>query len=1279
VLAVADPGTYAGAYGTLTLAGDGGYDYVLDNGAVQSLAEGQSVVDRFDYHASDGSESVAGSLAVTIAGTNDAPQAIDLYATAGEDGPAVALVPEYTDVDTGDTHVVTVGRLGNAGFERGDFLGWALSDAALGEIAAGDAPEGERYASLSTGAGQDEYTTLARLVTLGEGELLTGFADFIAGDELPYDDDAYVSIRMVGGATTYLFNASVGSVGDYGESGWASWDFVAPEAGTYILEAGVRNFGDNGADSRLLLDGIEQLTPAPGVTLAADNSIEYDPGGRFEWLAEGESVADFFSYTVTDAHGAQSVAAGAVEVTGANDAPLFGAGDLAGGVLEDNALPASASLEASGLIEFGDVDLSDAHVVAASALGTGYLGEFATWLIADSTGGATGALAWSFATDNGALDALGAGETLEQSYEVTVDDGHAGGTDARTVTIALSGVNDAPVTADDAGAVQEDTVLEAEGNVLGNDYDVDAHDVLTVADPGTYAGAWGSLALAADGGYRYTLDNDLAQSLAEGQEVEDVFTYLATDGVASTAAELTITVRGVNDAPVTVDDAASVQEDGILIASGNVLANDSDIDSIDVLSVGDPGIYGALSLALDGSYVYTLANESDAVQGLRAGQTVTDVFGYEATDGIASTPGTLTVTITGANDAPVANPDTGAAQEDGGPVTLSSAMLLANDLDVDVGDTKAIVAVSGSAAGAAVSLSAGDVIYDVGGLFQSLREGATATDTFDYTMADAAGATSEATVTMTVTGVNDAPFVVTPIDDQTAAAGQAFSFTVAPETFADIDEGDVLTWSATLADGTDLPAWLSFDPETHTFLGTPPGGGAGGTDLDCGCDGETGGGTVTDSLDLRVVATDTAGASAEDVFTLAITGVSSGGIAPIIGTKGNDILTGTPGNDVFDGRAGYDRMAGGAGDDVYYVDRTGNKVDLVTENANEGYDTIYSSTDYTLTANLEELHLIGYGALEGRGNGLANILVGNSGNNRLYGEGGNDLLLDDAGNDVLDGGAGNDILDGGAGNDRLSGGIGNDLFVYTLGGGNDLVQDSGGQDAVRFGDGIVAGDVTVLRSGDHLVLRLAELGGSVTLKDWFSSTAKRVEQVQFADGTVWDEAAMQAQVATGGTDGGSGGGWYGGDCGSWWTGSGGSNDSWSSGGGYHDDRDGHDDDKDRDDRLRDAIGARLARNAPYDFTALTMYLERENGGGYGATSAEDVAARWLAVQNCVTRLADRDAHCGDNDSGDGHGDFGGCGDDGTRSKWGYDGSTGQESGWGGMSTFSGLVEGYSKL
>ncbi len=145
-----------------------------------------------------------------------------------------------------------------------------------------------------------------------------------------------------------------------------------------------------------------------------------------------------------------------------------------------------------------------------------------------------------------------------------------------------------------------------------------------------------------------------------------------------------------------------------------------------------------------------------------------------------------------------------------------------------------------------------------------------------------------------------------------------------------------------------------------------------------------------------------ADASAVGIENLVITGT---GNFNGTGNAINNVITGNIGNNTLDGAAGNDTLIGGAGNDYYVVDAT---LDVVSENASEGTDSVSSSATFTLAANVENLVLTGTGNINGTGNASDNTITGNSGDNILTGNGGNDTLSGLAGADTMIGGLGDD-------------------------------------------------------------------------------------------------------------------------------------------------------------------------------------------------------------------------------------------------------------------------------
>ncbi|QFU17413.1 calcium-binding protein [Microvirga thermotolerans] len=166
------------------------------------------------------------------------------------------------------------------------------------------------------------------------------------------------------------------------------------------------------------------------------------------------------------------------------------------------------------------------------------------------------------------------------------------------------------------------------------------------------------------------------------------------------------------------------------------------------------------------------------------------------------------------------------------------------------------------------------------------------------------------------------------------------------------------------------------------------------------------------------------------------------GLANILdGGEGDDILESAGGNDTLDGGRGADQMTGGLGDDVYVVDDLN---DIVVEAEGGGTDRVEALIGFSLAplAHIENLTLIGTGSIDGTGNELVNVIVGNGGNN---------------------------ILDGKAGSDRLEGGAGNDTYVIdaddTL-----LEGENGGTDTVRITDAYAPATYTLSDNFENLAV-----------------------------------------------------------------------------------------------------------------------------------------------------------------------------------------------------------------
>ncbi|CUH74983.1 VCBS repeat-containing protein [Tropicibacter naphthalenivorans] len=237
---------------------------------------------------------------------------------------------------------------------------------------------------------------------------------------------------------------------------------------------------------------------------------------------------------------------------------------------------------------------------------------------------------------------------------------------------------------------------------------------------------------------------------------------------------MSVEVTGTNDAPVALDDALNVDEDSIL--SGNLLANDSDVDTGARLQVtglaggtrvGDAFALtlasGALvSLGLDGQLTVDVNGTAEALQ---AGETRVETLSYTIADEHGATSeATAQVTITGVNDAPTGTGSNTVIARD--TVTAEAGALLAGATDIDDPDTQIALheitdgmQVAGSNGGVFTLFADGSYSFDAGRDFDMLDFGETADTTLSYQIVDTHGAVGQATLSVEVTGRDTAPVV----------------------------------------------------------------------------------------------------------------------------------------------------------------------------------------------------------------------------------------------------------------------------------------------------------------------------------------------------------------------------------------------------------------------------------------------------------------------------------------------------------------------------------------
>ena len=900
----------AGANGTLNIAVNGDFTYTplaSRASAINGLLAGAEISDVFSYGITDAANgNSSATITVTITGENDKPTAMDTSLAAVDEDATHSFAAISNSMPGGDFSFMDVDVTSDSG---PDVLTSVTITAlpALGALALdGTAvtvgqviPVADFSKLVFTPANLSAATHDATI-----GYTVTDFSS--ATDGTATSDEATLTIPVTGGedapARTAAGTALNGSAQSLAVGGNAS---SLPHPNTLFVAVDEDDMVADGVAYGIVVRNAADA-PATWLMLGTDGSFE----GTVPPLADSASytvtltaTADTematLSFTIGVAQGPAPVAdeitvmegATAVTMTAASQSSIF-ANDL-------------------GLEDMGDTRSLDGYVVGNTypsdgttnvlAAGANAVGTYGT-LVINANG------SFTYTLDNtagGATDMLGAGDEEEDVFTYRVSDGQATTMAANaTVTVTVQGVNDAPVytasTFTDSDIVEMGLNVGGDsmgaGNFTGTDVDGDTLGA-QVQNPddmswgATAKGKFGTLTIAGTA-WTYELDDadDDTNSLAAGDTaLGESFMVRLTDGNGgeSAAAALAITtIMGSNDAPALATGQNEYPDTVIMpgmamsaIAGGRYADPESGTTLTYTVACADAVTTATLCGAGGALPAWVAFDTTDGSFGPVTGQTVPDPFNgtMNITVTIADSEGGSvmdTFAITHRDLDPVANADPLTITEGGndltGNVYDNDTGVRGHPMDVTTlaGYSTGATFNAGSATtdhsalrgayGSLTIMNDGAYTYSLdntaGSAADMLAGGQMVMDVFTYRVSDKAAGTpsGDGVITVTITGVNDAPVEVADILPSAIDGTQSVALvaTVLPDfdtAFSDSD-GDTLTITA-VASG--LPAGLTYTAATRTLSGTPTATGA-GTITVTATDGS--GGTATVTIDVRVSA-----------------------------------------------------------------------------------------------------------------------------------------------------------------------------------------------------------------------------------------------------------------------------------------------------------------------------------------------------------------------------------------------------------------------------------------
>ncbi|MFD2529993.1 tandem-95 repeat protein, partial [Polaribacter marinaquae] len=739
--------------GVLQIESDGSYTFT-------PTANFNGDVPQVTYTANDGLNSVMSTLDIVVNPINDAPIAVLDTNTTNEDTPLTVTAANGLLTNDSDTE--------NSSLSVTTFT-----------------VNGTTYIAGNT-------------VSLAEGSLLinsdgsytfTPIANF--NGSLPQ-----IAYTITDGANTANSTLDI-SVSPINDAPVATNDVTSTDPGVAVVIAVLPN--DTDIDGDVLNVSSIVTQPANGtVVINGDNTITYTPNPGFN------KGSDSFEYQVCDTNGLCDSATVNITVPKSFLPPV--ANPDAESTSEDVTLTVDA---VNGLLN-NDTDSNPGEtltVVTFQIDGTNYTaGETATITEGQITINADGSYTFvPTANYNGSVPVI----------NYTISDGTPTDNSSSTLTLNITPVNDVPVAIADTKTTPEDVQLnvDASAGLLINDSDTDGTPLtltqFTINGTDYAAGTTvnlveGAITVNGDGSYIYNPATDFLGAVPQ-------VTYTVTDGSLSTTSTLDISVTGVNDAPVAVDDLGNTSNEDAPVNVSLITNNDTDdsaaIDATTIILI-DPNnaantgnssnplvISGVGSYSVDtlGNVVFTPLPNFNGVADIK--------YTVEDNEGLVSNEAVIGITITAVNDAPNAVADVNTTAEDTVLAVNASNGLLINDNDVEGTPLTILEFTVGGVdtpAGNTISLTEGDLIINSDGsyTFTPALDFTGNVPQITYTVSDG-NENSDATLDITVTGENDAPVA----GNDTETTIQNTPVTIATVTANDTDtDGTIDASTITLID-----------------------------------------------------------------------------------------------------------------------------------------------------------------------------------------------------------------------------------------------------------------------------------------------------------------------------------------------------------------------------------------------------------------------------------------------------------------------------------------------